>query len=530
MRKPLPSRTAVLDLLTSQNRALDAQEVADKLGVAAASQAGLLRVLDDLVFDGVVTARGDKFKVGGAEKNPERVTPPTGPTSPADPPRGKKTLKALPKDLGRGLRGRTSPTRDRDRSMARPQDKNGAARITSSHQDDNRTPMPKHDGDSTRTGKHQQPAKHERDTTRHAPAAGPARRDRDPDVGPHAGKRAPAKSGGRSDRERREGILKVNPRGFGFVASPTATGDDVYISPENLGGAMHGDHVIVDITGRGGRGPEGSIVEVKARGSQRVSGILRRRGKSAWVELDDPRVKGPVVLTEEIDKTTSEGEGNSGKDGQVVVVQITRFPETGDENPEGKLIAVLGAPGELSVETQKVILVHGISEVHSAQAIEEAEAYGTTVPADMLAGREDLTHIPLPTIDPEDARDHDDAVWVERTNDGGFEMWVAIADVSSYVRPGTFIDDESRARGCSIYLPDRAIPMLPRALSSNLCSLLPDVTSRSTRSSRATSSTGATASTGRGAPAPGPTTCSGTTAATRSTRRCGCWASKAPTA
>src|SRR5260221_202273 len=94
----------------------------------------------------------------------------------------------------------------------------------------------------------------------------------------------------------------------------------------------------------------------------------------------------------------------------------------------------------------------------------------------MLAGREDLTHIPLPTIDPDDARDHDDAVWVARTDSGGYEVWVAIADVSSYVRPGTKLDDEARARGCSIYLPDRAIPMLPRALSSNLCSLLPDVT------------------------------------------------------
>ncbi len=238
---------------------------------------------------------------------------------------------------------------------------------------------------------------------------------------------------------------------------------------------MHGDHVVIDIVARGARGPEGHIVQIKARGSQRVSGILRRRGKSAWVELDDPRMKGPVVLTSDIDKTSNEGEGNSGKDGQVVVVQITRFPETNDENPEGKLLAVLGAPGELAVETSKVILIHGIDEVHSAEAIAEAEAYGATVPEDMLAGREDLTHIPLPTIDPEDARDHDDAVWVERTKQGGYELWVAIADVSSYVRPGTHIDEESRARGCSIYLPDRAIPMLPRALSSNLCSLLPDV-------------------------------------------------------
>src|SRR5262249_4691984 len=87
---------------------------------------------------------------------------------------------------------------------------------------------------------------------------------------------------------------------------------------------------------------------------------------------------------------------------------------------------------------------------------------------------EDLTHLPLPTIDPEDARDHDDAVWAQREADGSYTVWIAIADVSYYVRPGTALDAAANARGCSIYLPDRAIPMLPRALSSNLCSLLPD--------------------------------------------------------
>ena len=461
MRKPLPSRTAVLDLLKSQDRALDAQEVGEKLGVASASQAGLLRLLDDLVFDGVVTARGDTFRAGSSEKTPE--SSPLGGRAPASA-AAKKALKALPKEIGRVPRGRTSPTRERDRSGRASQEPAPPATTARAAVPDNLQPLPRHDGD-----RHARPAKAEREERTE-----PQGRQPRPDTF-DAGRRAPAKSGGRSDRERREGILKVNPRGFGFVASPTASGDDVYVSPEHLGGARHGDHVIVEIIGRGGRGPEGSIAEVKSRGSERVSGILRRRGKSAWVELDDPRLKGPVVLTSEIDKGSSEGEGNSGKDGQVVVVQITRFPETADENPEGKLIAVLGAPGELSVETQKIILVHGITEIHSQQAIEEAEAYGQTVPEEMLAGREDLTHLPLPTIDPEDARDHDDAVWVERTADGGFEMWVAIADVSSYVRPGTFIDEESRGRGCSIYLPDRAIPMLPRALSSNLCSLLPDV-------------------------------------------------------
>ncbi len=483
MRKPLPSSTKVLELLARQNRALDAQEVGEYLGVAPASHEGLLRVLDNLVFDGVVTARADKFSLGSAglastervpgkagpfATSPAKATPPTrasrgAETKPSEShtrsnPKGqksssrgtteKKELKGLPRELARAAAKRSNDPRESAEARAHAQLDRSQRNVaqTSPRDRSNDREMPRFQVASEPHAK---------------PAFEP--------------KRAPAKSGGRSDRERREGFLKMNPRGFGFVASPTASGDDAYVSPENLAGAMHGDHVIIEIVARGSRGPEGHITEIKARGAQRVSGILRRRGKSAWVELDDPRIKGPVVLTSEVDKTSAEGEGNSGKDGQVVVVQITRFPATSDENPEGKLIAVLGAPGELEVETRKVLLIHGIEEIHGAGAIAEAEAFGLTVPEEMLAGREDLTHLPLPTIDPEDARDHDDAVWVQRTAQGGYELWVAIADVSSYVRPGTFIDDESRARGCSIYLPDRAIPMLPRALSSNLCSLLPDV-------------------------------------------------------
>ena len=437
MRKPLPSRTAVLTLLQTEDRAFDAHEVGAQLGVAKESQAGLLRLLDDLVLNGELVARGDTFQVASGAVS---VRIPAAVPAPA-----KGAAKALPKTFGKS-RGRTQPTRERDK------------------------PRPAMAAEPDRSAQPTRPAVQ----TRATPVEMPAPKAR-PSVETHEDDKPRYGKGKRDGAEQREGMLKVNPRGFGFVASPTATGDDVYISPENLGGAMHGDHVVVQITGRGSRGPEGSIVSIKTRGSERVSGILRRRGKSAWVELDDPRMKGPVVLTSELDKGSTEGEGNSGLDGQVVVVQITRFPERSDENPEGKILAVLGAPGELSVETQKVLLIHNISEVHSQAANDEAEAYGVTVPEEMLAGREDLTHIPLPTIDPEDARDHDDAVWVQRTNDGGYEVWVAIADVSSYVRPGTFIDDEARQRGCSVYLPDRAIPMLPRALASNLCSLLPDV-------------------------------------------------------
>ncbi|MDB4996495.1 MAG: 3-to-5 exoribonuclease RNase, partial [Myxococcaceae bacterium] len=508
MRKPLPSRTAVLELLAGQDRALDAREVAERLGVAPASQNGLLRMLDDLVFDGVVTARGDKFRLGAADKTPEKASPPAtassalkgsnGPSAvtgyakraevvPArghDRDRGAKHERGAKNERGatheRGAKNERGTSHDRDRAGGKtplkglPKDAGrGASRRGN---DAGTSPEARAHAQAERGQRNRENVS--RDNDREMPkfqvAADPVKRA--PERSTEGSAPRARVMGARGDRERREGVLKVNPRGFGFVASPTASGDDAYISPENLHGAMHGDHVTIDIVARGSRGPEGHIVDIKSRGSQRVSGILRRRGKSAWVELDDPRMKGPVVLTSEIDKGSTEGEGNSGKDGQVVVVQITRFPETNDENPEGKLVAVLGAPGELSVETRKVILVHGIDEIHSAQAVEEAEAYGATVPEEMLKGRVDLTHIPLPTIDPEDARDHDDAVWVERTKDGGYELWVAIADVSSYVLPGTSIDEESKTRGCSIYLPDRAIPMLPRALSSNLCSLLPDVT------------------------------------------------------
>jgi len=278
--------------------------------------------------------------------------------------------------------------------------------------------------------------------------------------------------------DEREGMLSVHPRGFGFVASvgPGAVGDDVFVTPEALGGAMQGDRVLVRVRSRSARGAEGVVIQVLARGTKRVAGTLRRKGRSAWLEPDDTRVRGPIVLPRALD--TRGPEGNSGSDGDAVVVAITRWPESQDEAPEGRIETVLGRPGELSVEVAKILLLEGVGEPHSEAAITESEAFGLEVPEAMKAGREDLRHLPLPTIDPEDARDHDDAVWVERAQVAGrpgYRVWIAIADVSTYVTPKTALDDEAKARGCSVYLPDRAIPMLPRALSSNLCSLLPDV-------------------------------------------------------
>jgi ribonuclease R len=263
MRRALPSRSAVLGVFRDEERPIELSDIADTLGVEPGSYPGLLRLLDDLVFDGVLSARGDKFKL--EKKSGFRTND--------------AVLKGLP-DKGE------------------PAAKRSAGVLPSTP---DKLPAP-------------------------APTKSPA---------------------GRKGRERREGVLTVNPRGFGFVASPTASGDDVFVGADSLGGAMHGDHVIVEIVTRGTRGAEGQIVEVTRRGVTRVSGILRRKGKNAWIELDDPRVRGPVVLTRDVDRAGPEG--NSGQDGQVVVAEITRFPDEPGENPEGKLVAVLGRPGELAV-------------------------------------------------------------------------------------------------------------------------------------------------------------------------------------
>src|SRR5262249_36727782 len=137
--------------------------------------------------------------------------------------------------------------------------------------------------------------------------------------------------------------------------------------------------------------------------------------------------------------------------------------------------AVLGAPRDPNVEVAKILLREGLEEQHPPEAGAGAEAVGAEASPAALAGREDLTPIPRPPVGPEDARDHAAPASVRREGDGTYKALIAIADVSHYVRPGTALDAVALARGNSIYLPDRALPMLPRALSSNLCSLLPNV-------------------------------------------------------
>ncbi len=266
----------------------------------------------------------------------------------------------------------------------------------------------------------------------------------------------------RAAEESWEGFLNVNPRGFGFVVQVGK--DDVYVPPEAIGGAMHRDRVRVGVVGRSSRGVEGRVEEIVERRSPRVAGVLRRRGRSLWLDPDDTRIRGPITLPP--------GE-QRGEDGDAAVVSITQWPDSANEHPQAELVDVLGADGDPLVEVAKILVREEVTEEHPPEAMAEAEGMAAKLRRIAAEKREDLRGVPLPTIDPEDARDHDDAVWAERDGDG-YKVWIAIADVSEYVQPGSALDAEALRRGCTIYLPDRAIPMLPSALAADLCSLLPD--------------------------------------------------------
>ncbi len=266
------------------------------------------------------------------------------------------------------------------------------------------------------------------------------------------------------DAEETVGVLSMTSRGFGFVSVPGGAGD-VFVPHTSLGGALHGDRVRVR-TRPSAKGREGEIVGIEAHGLQRVVGVLERRGRALVIEPTDARLRGPFVVEGALPPNADEG--------LVVVADILRFAE-GHEPTTVRVVQGLGRPGVASVEIAAIKARDGIVEAFPEDVTREADALPAEVPEADKIGREDLRGFDLVTIDPEDARDHDDAVCAERLPDGGFRILVAIADVSHYVREGTAIDREAAARGCSIYLPDRAIPMLPHQLSSTLASLLPNV-------------------------------------------------------
>lgn len=290
---------------------------------------------------------------------------------------------------------------------------------------------------------------------------------------PRPGRRYKIAAEVRAEKLELEGAFSAHPRGFGFVRGG-ASGEDVYIPPECIGGAMHGDLVRARVVATSSRGREGEVLEVLERRTKRVVGVLRGRGAQRRLEPDDGRMRGPIPIVGERIVDEPMAQGGAAESGLAAVVEIEQYPEEPREMPNGVLVAVLGEPGEPDVEIAKVLLSHSVAEAQPEDAVAEARAYGDAPAAGELARRVDLTDVPFVTIDPSDARDHDDAVWVERDDNGHYQAWIAIADVSHYVTPKSALDESALGRGCSVYLPDRAIPMLPPELSTHLCSLVED--------------------------------------------------------
>jgi len=259
------------------------------------------------------------------------------------------------------------------------------------------------------------------------------------------------------------GRIKIHPVGYGFVV-PDDKSEDVHVSARNRGTAMDADTVEIEAW-PAVRGVEGRVTRVIARGRAKITGQLQRRGRHQVLQPDDPRITGVVSLSGSIPEA---------KDGIAVVAEITRYPDVPDGPLEAKVLKVLGDPDDPRTEVEKVLACADVEEGFPDEVERIAAGFGETLSLADRVDRADLREVPFTTIDPETARDFDDAVAIEKLPHGGTRLWVAVADVSHYVREGSPIDDEARRRGCSIYLPNRAIPMLPEPLSARMCSLVPE--------------------------------------------------------
>lgn len=271
---------------------------------------------------------------------------------------------------------------------------------------------------------------------------------------------------GRIGIETREGILRINPRGFGFVTNPDYPGEDVFVPERWLLGARHEDRVLVWIRReQGAPGPEGRIMDILSRSTERVVGRLDHH-RVGWRVI--PRdTRRPIVQVSRIPK--------GAKSGDLVTAKIMEWPLDPGRAVRGDVESVLGNPKDPGIDVTVLAVERQLPTRFPDSVQQEADRLPDMVTEDDLIGRLDLREELVVTIDGSDAKDLDDAISVKETS-AGFEVGVHIADVSSYVREDSALDREARERGTSIYLVDRVIPMLPERLSNGIASLNPGVT------------------------------------------------------
>jgi len=258
------------------------------------------------------------------------------------------------------------------------------------------------------------------------------------------------------------GRVHAHRRGFAFVV-PEDGSQDIYIEPDHVKTAMHDDIVLVQKLSTSYRGsPEGRIVRVVRRGRPKVVGTFQTGKYFDFVVPEDERLPRDIYVPPK--------ETKGAKPGQIVVVDLSDWEDPA-RSPEGKVAEILGYAEDPGVDVLTVMHEHGLDTHFPAAVEEEAGKIPRRVPRKELAGREDCRRLAVVTIDPKDAKDHDDAVSVVTLKNGNYEVGVHIADVSHYVQAGTDLDREALLRGTSVYLVDRVVPMLPEVLSTDVCSL-----------------------------------------------------------
>ncbi len=313
-----------------------------------------------------------------------------------------------------------------------------------------------------------------------------------------------------SSQDLAAGTLHMHRDGYGFVVPEPdslparAKGKlqgDIFVPPPNIGNAMHGDRVLVELGAirHDGRA-EGRILRVTDRKQETVVGVFHYGIDDNYItpmnervtrdiiiplgmeypeQAARPRAAAPHILPRQHSPHRVLGEEAKRAtwddlENVVVEVEIIQWPSA-TQNPRGRVIEILGYEDDFGVDVEIVIRKHHIRHVFPAEVLEEAQEISPVIPARETARRHDYRNLPIVTIDGETARDFDDAVLVRRLQDGNYELHVHIADVAHYAEDGSCIDDEARKRGTSVYFPDRAVPMLPLELSTDICSLRPQV-------------------------------------------------------
>jgi ribonuclease R len=262
-----------------------------------------------------------------------------------------------------------------------------------------------------------------------------------------------------------KGTIQFTQRGSAYVIPDNPEEEDVFISTENTGIAFNGDRVLVELLRSKRSKPEGIVDSVLERGRKAYVGTIDRKKDFAFCVCD----KKHVHVDFYIDKDKLKGAVHGDK----VIVELTGWPNP-KASPFGEVMEILGKTGENNAEIHAILAEYGLPYKFPYAVEKEAEKIGRKITGRDREEREDFTDRVLFTIDPEDAKDFDDALSVKKLENGNYEIGVHIADVSHFVRPGSIIDEEARVRGNSVYLVDRVVPMLPEVLSNNVCSLRPN--------------------------------------------------------